>query len=153
MDHLSRIIGLPGETVEIKDGKVFISRQKLDTFYGLPQVQGANTEEELKKLYHSEDTSEDLQNAKEKLHYSLKSFTLKENEVFVLPDNREYADKIILKLNDIHAIVLGYEDAKVQFTLTKKEKKLQSIQDRFESETFKGFTTTKYCEDVPLGYD
>ncbi|MGE7625257.1 S26 family signal peptidase [Viridibacillus sp. NPDC096237] len=124
MDHLSRIIGLPGETVEIEDGVVFINGKKLQTFYGSSQVRGAKTEEELKNIYSLQNSPEELPNATEKLHYSLKLFTLKENEIFVLPDNREYAEKTILKINDIDSIILGYENAKVQFTLNKKEEEI-----------------------------
>lgn len=61
--YIKRIIGLPGETVEIKDGKVIISGILLDESAYLPDV------------YYTDDKG-------------FKIMTLAENEYFVLGDNR-----------------------------------------------------------------
>ena len=45
--QLSRIVGLPGEKIEIKKGQVFINNQKLETFYSIPTVRGMPMEEYL----------------------------------------------------------------------------------------------------------
>ena len=68
--YIKRIIGLPNETIEIKNGEVYISRageeaQKID-----------------ESLYLSSKTQEDWKNT----NYS--PLTLKENEYFVMGDNR-----------------------------------------------------------------
>lgn len=64
---IKRIIGLPGETVEIKDGKIKI--------YNLQFPEG----EILKESYIQEETPGDIKVA------------LKKNEYFVLGDNRDHS--------------------------------------------------------------
>ena len=47
---IGRIIGLPGETVEIREGQIFINGKKLDTFYGFATVRGLTKEEYFEKV-------------------------------------------------------------------------------------------------------
>jgi signal peptidase I len=68
--YIKRIIGLPNETIEIKNGEVYVSRaageaQKID-----------------ESIYLSSKVQEEWKNT----NYS--SLTLKENEYFVMGDNR-----------------------------------------------------------------
>ncbi len=65
-DYIKRIIGLPGQTIQIAKGKVFIDGQMLDESY-LPQ--GLMTDNETNNVLFSQ--------------------TLKQNEYFVLGDNRD----------------------------------------------------------------
>ena len=60
---IKRIIGLPGETVRISDGKIYINGSALDESYG----QGTNCPADMEE----------------------KTLTLGRNEYFVLGDNRE----------------------------------------------------------------
>lgn len=39
--YIKRIIGLPGETIQIVDGYVYINGQKLDEHYGMEQMESA----------------------------------------------------------------------------------------------------------------
>lgn len=64
---IKRIIGLPGETVEIRDGKVFIKNEMI--LDGFP----------IEEPYLKEETSDTL------------TTTLGENEYFVLGDNRKHS--------------------------------------------------------------
>lgn len=63
--YVKRIIGLPGETVQIKDGGILIDGQPLEEDYGLePMLEGRKAE---------------------------KPVTLGKDEYFVLGDNRNYS--------------------------------------------------------------
>ena len=43
--YIGRVVGLPGETIEIKDGQVYIDGKMLDTFYGKATMHGVDEEE------------------------------------------------------------------------------------------------------------
>jgi signal peptidase I len=61
--NIPRIVGLPGEKIEIKKGQVFINNQKLEAFYSIPTVRGMPMEEYLESVnpQNSMMTEEDFQ--------------------------------------------------------------------------------------------
>lgn len=61
--YVKRIIGLPGETIEIRDGKVFVSGKALDEDAYLPDIAFTDNK-------------------------GFKSLTLADNQYFVMGDNR-----------------------------------------------------------------
>jgi signal peptidase I len=71
--YIKRIIGLPGETIEIKNGEVFVSRA------------GGEANKVDESLYLSVKVQEEWKNT----NYS--SLVLKQNEYFVMGDNRNYS--------------------------------------------------------------
>lgn len=70
---IKRVIGLPGETVEIKDGKVFVTEVDAKDDYELPEFYLNETNRENTKAYFSD----------------LTVFKVPEKHYFVLGDNRK----------------------------------------------------------------
>jgi len=111
-EHLiGRIVGLPGETVEIKDGQVFIDEKKLNTFYSKALRNGLDED-----VYFEGLTS--INKTKEKAwrkYYStsMKPVKVEEKTVFVLVDNwwRGHDSKNfgLLEIERIKGQVLGYQ--------------------------------------------
>lgn len=46
--QLSQIVGLPGETIAIKKGQIYINDEKLDNFYSFPTFRGQSEDEYVK---------------------------------------------------------------------------------------------------------
>jgi signal peptidase I len=59
--EISRIVALPGESIRIEKGRIFINGRKLDTFYGQALWGGMNVDE-LKKALKSDPSSEGIKN-------------------------------------------------------------------------------------------
>lgn len=91
--EISRIVGLPGETIEIKDGQIYIDEAFLDTFYGREYQTG--------KIVEDSDVE-------------LKKTKIPDNHYFVLGDNWwRSIDSVIfgpLENNLIKGKVLGVKD-------------------------------------------
>lgn len=109
--YLSRIVGLPGETVEIIDGQVFINNQKLDTFYSEARRLGLNMEEWFEP---NDESSMEIINSKseEDFKENMKAVKIPDDSVFVLSDDwfRGTDSRYFgpLKLSTIEGKVLGY---------------------------------------------
>ena len=111
-DHLiGRIVGLPGETIEIKGGQVFIDKKKLNTFYSKALRNGMDED-----VYFEGLSS--INKAKEKawrkcFPTTLERISLEEKTVFVLVDNwwRGHDSKNfgLLEIDRIEGQVLGYQ--------------------------------------------
>lgn len=111
-DKLVRIVGLPGETVEIQDGQVYIDGKKLDTFYGYAASNGMNEEE-----YFANVPPENRVNDEQWREYfatSMEPIKVEEGAVFVLIDNwwRGFDSKDfgLLPVERIQGKVLGYKE-------------------------------------------
>ncbi|WP_107838544.1 signal peptidase I [Metasolibacillus meyeri] len=107
---LGRVVGLPGETLEIKKGKVYIDGQRLDAFYGEATQFGMNKEQ-----YFQEVAPEKRMNHAEKyFNESMPAITVEDNTVFVLVDcwwrghdSRYFG---LIPMEAMQGIVLGYEE-------------------------------------------
>jgi signal peptidase I len=109
-DYIARVVGLPGETVEIKDGRVFIDGKVLETFYAKATILGMDEE----VYFSKKDTSKivSLESTKEYFATNMDPVKVIEDTVFVLvdqwwrgTDSREFG---VLPLDSVEGQVLGY---------------------------------------------
>lgn len=86
--NIARVVGLPGEKVEIKKGQLFINDKKVDSFYAKTMNRGISSFSTYKKTMIA--SGHEIIGEKEWKNYferNLKSVVIKENEVFLLADN------------------------------------------------------------------
>lgn len=86
--NVARVVGLPGEKLEIKDGQIFINNKKLKAFYAKAMNNGISdfhTYQKIMKATGNEIIGEN--DWKEYFHRNLKSVVIPQNEVFILADN------------------------------------------------------------------
>lgn len=107
--YIGRVVGLPGETVEIKGGQVYIDGKKLDTFYGQATMNGLSEEEYFNKTPRSAIVNE--KSTRDYFNLDMPAVTVKENTVFILVDqwwrgydSREYGP---LPIGEIKGIITG----------------------------------------------
>lgn len=105
---VSRVIGLPGENIVIKDSQVYINDQILDTFYGKAHVRGFATFEDYAKAFD--------QNGIDYVADVIKQSFLKEMEVtlgtdeyLVATDDWGRGKVKVIKQSEINGQVLGYQ--------------------------------------------
>jgi signal peptidase I len=109
--YIARVVGLPGETVAITDGQVFIDNKELDTFYSKATVRGMEEKEyfeKVKPVNRAYDKS-----WQEYFATTMEPVKVTENTVFVLvdhwwrgTDSREFG---ILSMDNVEGKVLGYK--------------------------------------------
>lgn len=109
--YISRVVGLGGETVEIKDGQVFINGKKLDTFYSKALNRGMEQEEYFEKV--DPVNRGDEESWKEYFATTMKPVKIEENTVFVLGDNwwrsADSRNFGVLPMEYVEGKVLGYK--------------------------------------------
>ncbi|MDJ0333384.1 S26 family signal peptidase [Planococcus sp. S3-L1] len=106
---ISRVIGLPGESVEIVDGHIFVDEQKLETFYSSAHRLGIDSYEEYSQQVEKNTSStSDTSGMKEIFQTNMKKIQLAENEVFLVGDDWLRGSQHTLKLEKIQGEVIGY---------------------------------------------
>lgn len=109
-DYLGRVVGLPGETVTIRYGHVYINNHRLDTFYGEATQRGLTEEEFFKRT--DLDRYEDIDWWKVYFKREMDPVVVKEGTVFVLVDHwargTDSKDFGLLPVERIQGKVLGY---------------------------------------------
>lgn len=90
--NIARIIGLPGESIKIKDGQAFIDNKKLDTFYGKSLRSGVTKEEFLdvaEKFLNITGTqrNDNIDFYEEHFSKNMDEIELSNNQLFILGDN------------------------------------------------------------------
>lgn len=112
-DHyISRVVALPGETIEIKDGQVWIDHKKLDTFYSKLLMNGMNEKEYFERVNPVNRGNEDTD--REYFTTTMAAVKLDNNSVFVLADNGwrgvDSSHFGPLSLESVMGEVLGYKN-------------------------------------------
>lgn len=107
---MHRVVGLPGETVEIRDAQIYIDGKKLDTFYGSFHYLGMSFEEYLK---WGQENNIFIGALPKKSNEQMAPIKVPAGHVFVIGDfwSRSYMDSRhygSLSETDIIGKVLGY---------------------------------------------
>lgn len=126
--YIARVVGLPGETVGIREGQVYVDDKKLDAFYGVATDKGLEKDEYFKMAEQNiEDgtwTTDAKVSEKERITWvnmdakeenfntTMEPVKVSNEAVFVLVDqwwrgidSREFGE---LPLKDVEGKVLGY---------------------------------------------
>ncbi|WP_394119950.1 signal peptidase I [Planococcus donghaensis] len=126
--YIARVVGLPGETVEIREGQVYVDDKKLETFYGVATDRGLGKEDffemaeqniEEGTLTTDEEVSKtefitwmNLDAKEEYFNTSMEAVKVSNEAVFVLvdqwwrgTDSKDFGE---LSLEAIEGKVLGY---------------------------------------------
>lgn len=110
--YLGRIVALPGESIEIINGQVWINEKKLDTFYGKATMRGLEEDEYFKQVDNNRLVNE--QETRKLFSISVSLTHVKENEVYILVDQwwRGIDSRYFgaLEQAEIIGVVLGYEE-------------------------------------------
>lgn len=111
---LGRVVGLPGEIVEIKKGKVYINNQRLDAFYGEATQWGMTKEQWYANEDRKKETKEQEQQTEAYYNLAMPAITVEEGTIFVLVDAwwRGYDSRRfgLIPVDTVKGIVLGYEE-------------------------------------------
>lgn len=108
---IGRIIGLPGELVEIREGQIYINNKKLDTFYGVATVRGLTKEEYFEKVSPENRNGYSML---EHFNTTIEPVYVNEGTLFILvdhwwrgTDSRDYGPVPIEK---VKGKIIGYEE-------------------------------------------
>lgn len=108
--YIARVVGLESETVEIKNGQVFIDGKKLDTFYSKALSRGMEQEEYFEKVAPANRGDDEYW--KEYFATTMEPVKVEENTVFVLGDNwwRSSDSRYfgVLPMENVEGKVMGY---------------------------------------------
>lgn len=106
---ISRVVGLPGESVGILDGQIFVNGQKLDSFYGNAHRAGTSNPEEYRLWFEENTTSNSSTSGIEEIFgLDLEETVLSESEVFLVGDDWFRGSQHTVELQAIQGKVLGY---------------------------------------------
>jgi signal peptidase I len=115
-NNISRVIALPGEVVQIKNGQVYINGKKLNTFYGKALSWGQEEKEYFNTVNKNGPISCDkscLKTMKDYFNMDMEKFNVPEGHLFVMGDNwlRSIDSQIFdfLPIGNVIGNVQGYE--------------------------------------------
>lgn len=116
-ESISRIIALPGETIEIKSSQIYINGKKLDTFYGREHDTGTDLET-YKQLLKDGIYRQNMKAImKEMENNHLEKLIIPDGYVYMIGDNwwRSIDSNILgpIPIENIKGKVVGYKDSSV----------------------------------------
>ncbi|MWC28639.1 signal peptidase I [Paenibacillus sp. MMS18-CY102] len=82
---ISRVIGLPGESIKVHKGQIYVNEKKLNTFYGQAH-RGGMTREAFLQLPDSHNINKEVI-LKDVYDFSLKSVTVPDGTIFIVGDD------------------------------------------------------------------
>lgn len=114
-EHIARIVGLPGEQIEIKDGQVYINEKKLDAFYGEATVRGLDEKQFFEAIINTNSQNNiNEEEFKEYFSTDMAAVSVQENTYFVLVDQwwRDTDSRTLgpIHIDEIDGVVLGYQE-------------------------------------------
>ncbi len=113
-NYIARVVALPGEQIEIKNGQVFINEKKLDVFYGVATVRGLNEKQFFDAINSTNSTNINLESKKEYFSTDMALAAVQENTYFVLVDQwwRGVDSRTLgpIHIDEIKGVVLGYQE-------------------------------------------
>lgn len=109
-NYLGRVVGIPGETVEIKNGQVYIDNKALDAFYGNATIRGMDEQIYFEKMDASKIV--DKQATLDYFKTNMEALVVEDDTIFVLVDQwwrgTDSKDFGLLPLDKVQGKVLGY---------------------------------------------
>ncbi|WP_405097844.1 signal peptidase I [Oceanobacillus sp. FSL H7-0719] len=109
-EYIGRIIGLPGETVEIKEGQVYIDKKVLNTFYGVATNLGLNQEEYFERV---QTDNVNIREMEEYFNTTMKPIKVEQDTLFILTDmwwrGKDSRELGLVPLVQLEGVILGYE--------------------------------------------
>lgn len=110
-EQIGRVVGLPGETVEIREGQVYINDKKLQTFYGTAKSYGLTKDEYFEKIDKRNINEEGM---KEYFNTTMAPVFVEKNTVFLLVDTwwRGFDSKEFgtIPFEQLRGKVVGYQE-------------------------------------------
>ncbi|MBB4825188.1 signal peptidase I [Sporosarcina luteola] len=110
--YIGRVVGLPGEMVEIKNGQVYIDGKRLDAFYGKATRRGMGEDDYFANT--PRNAIADEQSTREYFNMNLAPVTVPDNSVYLLVDqwwrgldSRDFGS---LPIQEIEGVIIGYEE-------------------------------------------
>lgn len=116
---ISRIIALPGETIEIIEGQIYINERSLNSFYGRAHRLGSDLQklrELAEKDHHTDNIAQNIKNMIDYMETDhLDKHTVPRDHVFIIGDDwfRSADSRLFdsLPVDSIQGKVLGYSEA------------------------------------------
>jgi signal peptidase I len=106
---VSRVVGLPGESIEILDGQIFVNGQKLETFYGSAHIIGTSSSEDYQRWFEENTSPNSTTTGMEDIfQLDLEKTQLAEDEVFLVGDDWFRGSQHKLDVAEIQGKVMGY---------------------------------------------
>ena len=118
---LTRVVGLPGETIEIKKGIVYINGVKLEERYGKVHRAGIGSLEEMIKGLKENGASQNIESMKELFNTSMEPVNIPDGHIFAIGDDWFRGKSELVATEEIKGRVAGYEFPAAELGVSEKD--------------------------------